>query len=62
MGVVFGCEHLLLLVAVWLRYIIHPTTKTVRLAISRRDYLSSQRSGRQKEPAWKTSGDKEKAD
>jgi hypothetical protein len=61
-GAVFGCEHLLLLVAVWLRYAIHPTAKTVRLAIARRDYLSSQQSARQREPARETSGDKEKAD
>ena len=44
MGVVFGFEHLLLLVALWLRYAIHPTTKTVRLAIARRNYLLSQQS------------------
>lgn len=44
MGVVFGFEHLLLVLAMWLRYAIHPTTKRVRLAIARRNYLAQQRS------------------
>lgn len=42
-GLVFGCEHLLLILALWLRYAIHSTTKPVRLAIARRNYLSQQR-------------------
>ena len=60
MGVVFGCEHLLLVVALWLRYAIHPTTKTVRLAIARRNYLLSQRSNGQSRGT--SPEDKEKAD
>ena len=43
-GVVFGFEHLLLVLALWLRYAIHPVTKSVRLAITRRNYLAQQRS------------------
>ena len=41
-GVVFGFEHLILLVALWLKYAIHPISKPVRLAIARRNYLISQ--------------------
>ena len=63
-GVVFGCEHLLLLVSLWLRYAIHPTPKRVRLAIARRNYLLSRQSACQREPEREseTVGDKEKAD
>ena len=35
----FGCEHLLLLGVLGLRYAIHPITKTVRVAIARRKFL-----------------------
>ena len=34
----FVC-HGLLLVALWLHYVFHPTTKTVQLAIARLNYL-----------------------
>ena len=39
-GVVFGFEHVLLAVAVWLRWAIHPVPKEVRVAIARREYLA----------------------
>ena len=42
-GLVFGFEHLLLVVAVWLQWVIKPVPKRVRLAIARREYLSKQR-------------------
>jgi hypothetical protein len=42
-GLVFGFEHLLLVVAVWLQWVIKPVPKWVRLAIARRDYLNKHR-------------------
>ena len=42
-GLVFGFEHLLLVVAVWLQWVIKPVPKWVRLAIARREYLNKQR-------------------
>ena len=42
-GLVFGFEHLLLVVAVWLQWAIRPTPKWVRLAIARREYLTKKR-------------------
>lgn len=42
-GVVFGFEHLLLVLALWLRWAIHPVPKKVRLAIARRKYLAEHR-------------------
>ena len=42
-GLVFGFEHLLLVVAVWLQWAISPTPKWVRLAIARREYLTKKR-------------------
>ena len=42
-GLVFGFEHLVLVVAVWLQWVIKPVPKWVRLAIAGRDYLNKQR-------------------
>ena len=42
-GVVFGFEHLLLILALWMRHAIHPVPKKVRVAIARRNYLAEQR-------------------
>ena len=44
-GVVFGFEHLLLVLALWLRWAIHPVPKKVRLAIARCQYLAEHREG-----------------
>ena len=61
-GVVFGCEHMLLLVAVWLRYAIHPVTKPVRLAIARRNYLAQHRAGDTEQAETERETDKSKVD
>lgn len=42
-GTVFGFEHLLLVVAVWLQWVIKPEPKWVRLAIARKEYLAKER-------------------
>ena len=42
-GTVFGFEHLLLVVAVWLQWAIKPEPKWVRLAVARREYLARER-------------------
>ena len=39
----FGFEHLLLILALWMRYAIHLAPKEVRVAIERRNYLAKQR-------------------
>ena len=41
-GIVFGAEHLLLLVALFLQWAISPVPKSVRIAISRRKYHAKQ--------------------
>ena len=46
-GIVFGFEHLLLIVAVWLQWVIKPQPKWVRLAIARREYLAKEKLSRQ---------------
>ena len=58
----FGCEHVLLLVAAWLRYAIHTVTKPVRLAIARRNYLAQQRAEEQREIESERDTEKMKAD
>lgn len=42
-GIVFGFEHLLLVVAVLLQWSIHPVPKWVRVAIARREHLATKR-------------------
>ena len=42
-GVVFGFEHILLVIAVILQHMVHPVPKWVRIAIARREYLSQKR-------------------
>ena len=42
-GIVFGFEHALLLLALWLQWVIAPVPKWVRIAIARRDYLAGRR-------------------
>lgn len=42
-GVVFGFEHLLLVIAVWLQCVIKPEPKWVRVAIARREYLAKEK-------------------
>ena len=41
-GVVFGFEHALLLLALWLQWVINPIPKWVRTAIARREYLAKE--------------------
>ena len=38
-GIVFGTEHLILLLTAFLRWLIPPVPDWVRIAIARRDYL-----------------------
>lgn len=40
-GLVFGFEHLLLVMAVLLQWSIHPVPKWVRVGIARREYLTT---------------------
>ena len=42
-GIVFGFEHLLLVMAVALQWSIHPVPKWVRVAIARREHLAMKR-------------------
>ena len=39
----FGFEHLLLILALWMRHAFQPVPKKVRVAIARRNYLTEQR-------------------
>ena len=47
----FGFEHLLLVVAVLLRWSIHPVPKWVRVALARREHLTNKREREREEAA-----------
>lgn len=42
-GIVFGFEHFLLLVAVILQWLVNPMPKWVRVALARREHLAMKR-------------------
>lgn len=42
-GIVFGFEHVLLVLAFLLQYVVHPVPKWVRISIARRKYLKRKR-------------------
>ena len=42
-GVVFGFEHILLVLAILLQHVVHPVPKWVRIATARRTYLTRKR-------------------
>ena len=39
----FGFEHILLVVALWLQWMVKPVPKWVRIGIARREYLAGER-------------------
>ena len=42
-GIVFGFEHLLLVVSIFFYWAVQPVPKWVRLSIARREYLARER-------------------
>lgn len=44
----FGFEHVLLVLALWLQWMIKPVPKWVRLAVARREFLARERVARER--------------
>ena len=58
-GIVFGFEHLLLVVSIFFYWAIQPVPKWVRLSIARREYLAKERLAKASEEGSKGSDQEE---